>query len=581
LKRPGPPDNESTSIFIEAPSGERFEADVPRGTRLSKLAADFFESQGWPMQDARGRGQRTVVELVNPEDPDETKRLNGDDEIKNCGVQDGDTLRVFPESIEGPLEGSNLEFIKYLQGTDFGVLTKQLVAMYQGEHSTRTEYQVLQNMLLSLEAKLVAQHEESLERTKELENKLKEAADTMDDVKDVLGATEEQVGGNEERLAGVEHRIRAVERVLTKTAETLGGRTTEFRSVEGGSPARTVTWLHFSDLHLCQPKTGWDAEHVITTLQADIKRVREESNLRPDLIFFTGDAAFGHLGKDHGHSISSQFDEAIMLFRQIVEGLFPVVPVENVFLVPGNHDVNRNEVPAATTQWLDDLPREPPAGVKTIHEMLRDADKNWQVCMDRLGDYRAFLERAGFHHLLDDPERLLYGVVREIRDVRIGVAGLNSAWSCGRDNEKGKLWMGGRWQIQTVAPKPVDADLKVALMHHPPNWFTEAEDPALNREIERTFHFLLHGHEHQNWVTRVEDRHVRIAAGAGYGSASNESGYNFVRCNLEEGTCEVWLRCYDEAGGGWIPRLIHRKTDTRGMWLLENLEAMNPEHEAQ
>jgi len=101
LKRPGPPDNESTSIFIEAPSGERFEADVPRGTRLSKLAADFFESQGWPMQDARGRGQRAVVELVDPEDPDETKRLNGDDEIENSGVRDGDTLRVFPESIAG------------------------------------------------------------------------------------------------------------------------------------------------------------------------------------------------------------------------------------------------------------------------------------------------------------------------------------------------------------------------------------------------------------------------------------------------------------------------------------------------
>lgn len=95
------PDNEFFKIFIEAPSGGRFEANVPRGTRLSKLAADFFESQGWPMRDARGRGQRAVVELVNPNDPDETKRLNGDDEIENSGVQDGDTLRVFPESIAG------------------------------------------------------------------------------------------------------------------------------------------------------------------------------------------------------------------------------------------------------------------------------------------------------------------------------------------------------------------------------------------------------------------------------------------------------------------------------------------------
>jgi ubiquitin-protein ligase len=93
-------------IFVEATSGSRFEAEVPCGTKLSKLAADFYESQRWPLQDDRGRGQRAVVELVNPDNPDDTKRLNGDVDICEAGVQDGDTLRIFPESIAGAVDAN-------------------------------------------------------------------------------------------------------------------------------------------------------------------------------------------------------------------------------------------------------------------------------------------------------------------------------------------------------------------------------------------------------------------------------------------------------------------------------------------
>ncbi len=91
-------------VFVQAPSGERFEADIPRDVKLSKLAADFFEARGWPLQDRRGRGQRAVVELVDPHDPENTKRLNGDLDVEDAGIQEGDPLRIFPESIAGAVD---------------------------------------------------------------------------------------------------------------------------------------------------------------------------------------------------------------------------------------------------------------------------------------------------------------------------------------------------------------------------------------------------------------------------------------------------------------------------------------------
>ena len=58
--------------------------------------------------------------------------------------------------------------------------------------------------------------------------------------------------------------------------------------------SKTVTWLHFSDMHLCQPKTGWEASRILETLRVDLDKMRDRG-LLPDLIFFTGDAAFGQL----------------------------------------------------------------------------------------------------------------------------------------------------------------------------------------------------------------------------------------------------------------------------------------------
>ena len=62
--------------------------------------------------------------------------------------------------------------------------------------------------------------------------------------------------------------------------------------------ARTVTWLHLSDLHSCKIKTGWDADRVLAALQTDLQLMRERHGVKPDLIFFTGDAAYGQIGSD-------------------------------------------------------------------------------------------------------------------------------------------------------------------------------------------------------------------------------------------------------------------------------------------
>ncbi len=101
--------------------------------------------------------------------------------------------------------------------------------------------------------------------------------------------------------------------------------------------AKTLTWLHLSDLHACDPRTGWDAKRVTDTLIADLQKMERAQGLQPDLIFFTGDAAFGQIGKKKGEMIGDQFRTAHDFLTSVRKAFTIEVPQRNLFLVPALH----------------------------------------------------------------------------------------------------------------------------------------------------------------------------------------------------------------------------------------------------
>ncbi|MDD4249693.1 MAG: metallophosphoesterase, partial [Methanosarcina sp.] len=332
--------------------------------------------------------------------------------------------------------------------------------------------------------------------------------------------------------------------------------------------SETITWLHISDTHFCNKKNGWDSEEIIDSFFDDLKRMKSEYNLYPDLIFFTGDVALGHFNDSCGLSLRDQYEEANEFLERIRE-IFPKIPISNIFIVPGNHDVNRTLVGEGQTKWLKSLLiNSPEIGRRRINELITENNVDWKRCMERLNDYRDFLKNSGYQHLLQDPDRLTYSIICDINGFNVGIAGLNSAWSSyGGDEDKANLLL-GTYQISEARNKLKETMLSIAIVHHPPNWFTNFEDPKINREIERNFNFHLHGHEHQDWVMPIE-KHIRIAAGALYNSSEQKNGYNFIRLYPSENRGEVFLRTYNN--GVWVPNIIGNKTNNDGIWNLESL----------
>ncbi|HLP57490.1 MAG TPA: metallophosphoesterase, partial [Candidatus Deferrimicrobium sp.] len=349
---------------------------------------------------------------------------------------------------------------------------------------------------------------------------------------------------------------------------------------------QTITWLHLSDLHLCNPKSGWEAGKILKKLQDDFKKLHDDEGLTPDMIFFTGDVVFGDLGKEKGKQIVEQFEDAAQFFDNIRASFSPEIPKERVFIVPGNHDVNRSKTNQYLHRGFDGLMTGDYHHIeKKLNNLIGDTGKDdWKNFIRRLKEYRQLLEFCGYGHLLTDPDRLIYAIEEEINGVKVGIAGFNSAWSSWQDNEKGKLWMAGHWQIQNLSGRMSSPQLKIALMHHPFNWFREAEDPIVQREMSNNFDFFLHGHEHQGWVEEIAGGYKRISAGACYGDSEEEMGYNVTRLTFDrEGnfTGKVWLRKYDRLGEGWVSRPVHGRAED-GVWFIKKgLEPTAPEEEEE
>lgn len=325
---------------------------------------------------------------------------------------------------------------------------------------------------------------------------------------------------------------------------------------------KQLTWLHISDIHSCPKGTDWDADDIYRKLMTDIEKLKKEHDLSPHLIFVTGDIMFGK--NDNCGTFTKQYEKAEEFLKKLMYTCN--VKLKKLFLVPGNHDVNKNNIKQPETLYLKALDE------RAMVSMLESKNTEWTRIIKRLDKYKSFLKNTlSANHLLTDQSHLIYAETRKIHGIKIGIAGFNTAWSCLGEGagDRGKMWLGGKWQIKTLDKALQDCDIKIGLSHHPFTWHTGEEDSDIVLSLQKHFDFHLHGHEHSTWVEPLNDsHHCRVAAGAIYAQKEmlKESGYNIVRLDFEKNIGEIWLRRYDnKRGGDWASHIIEDQTDNNGM----------------
>ena len=308
-----------------------------------------------------------------------------------------------------------------------------------------------------------------------------------------------------------------------------------------------VTWLHLSDWH--QGGKDFNRKVVREALLADIASHARLSQAlsRIDFAVFSGDAAHGSLGAEY-EAAKAQFFEPMLKAAGIGK--------ERLFIVPGNHDLDRSAFKFLPTEL-----RKPFGSSDEANEWLDDA-RGLEHLLEPFQSYTAFAaELTG-----REQTAYAYGASIEAANKKIGLLGLNSALMCARNTDRegkvmdrGYLVM-GEPQVLAGLDQISGHDLRIAVMHHPFDWLTEFDASHVEERLGRECHFILRGHMHIPAI-KVEQGTggdvVVIPAGASYDRRSPENqryvcAYNFTHLDLEAGLGTIYFRRWSERREEWI-----------------------------
>ncbi len=308
--------------------------------------------------------------------------------------------------------------------------------------------------------------------------------------------------------------------------------------------------LHLSDTHIGNPKYRTDSIRVFDSLIEDLEKVSKEFSLNPNLIIFSGDLAYGHLPEI---SLKEQYERAGE-FLDKVSNVFDLTPP--IFIIPGNHDLNRTIIDDAYMSYRDTL------NETLVENMMRDNTDTFKGFLKRQSEWKDFIKTKTSDFILDEALNLISGTIN-YNHTKIGIVGLNSAWASQGDGEQGKLWI-GKNQIERALEKVKDTDFKIAVSHHPYGWLNESENNWIKEKLQSNFQIFLHGHEHSDWFEEHRN-HLILSAGAGYQGSKKPNGYSWISIDFELRKAEIYLREYSDKGkAGWKPRMISDKTDDKG-----------------
>lgn len=242
-----------------------------------------------------------------------------------------------------------------------------------------------------------------------------------------------------------------------------------------------VALLHLSDIHIqsamCPVLTR--AEKIcsaVNTLLPDVGGV---------IVVVTGDIAFA--GKKEEYTLATRF------FAELIDCIKSRVSKETVVhivTVPGNHDGDFKNSSAARRALIDNViaHQEIDGSVVDVITSPQKEYFNFEKCLPQ--DYTIFSD------LLWKQQAIRIG------NKVIAISAINVSWMSQVPEEPGTLVFPVDQYVE-YAKSP--ADLRIALIHHPLNWYSQATYHPLRELCRSQFEIVMSGHEHTSAATLARD----------------------------------------------------------------------------
>src|ERR1043166_4544005 len=250
----------------------------------------------------------------------------------------------------------------------------------------------------------------------------------------------------------------------------------------------TIKWLHLSDVHECDK----DRYHRIAMYEAILAEVK--ANPPIDSVFFTGDLAF-----------SGTAAEYKLLSDRFLTPLRTTLPAScALFMVPGNHDVDRKRV-SKPRLWIVDEEEHSAFQNVGVEGQRKRAD----ALLLRFEAYRELeAEFADWDQNWLGSEQGSICKLITVGSRRIAIVGINTAWLCQDDEDWGRL-TAGRTMVDAALrqAEKIKPDCLIVLGHHPlaammgeKEW---SDGDRIRRRLEQANAIYLHGHLHASGGQRT------------------------------------------------------------------------------
>lgn len=277
------------------------------------------------------------------------------------------------------------------------------------------------------------------------------------------------------------------------------------------------SWVHLSDIHFGHgdAEYGWDQQLVLEALLDDLRGLPELRVPAPRAVLITGDIAFSGGGR------ATEYAEAAAWLGEVAATLN--IPLTSIYLVPGNHDVDRKTDNDPNVRRHVEALRERHVRGQTLDDSLKNPAERAQLTA-RQKNYLDFA--SGFAPQCSE----LHWTATLLCTPPVRIVGLNTALLA-KDNSDHGLLRVGKEQLARSLGGASDDTLVLVLAHHPTTggWLADAAD--VDRWVRRHAHVLLTGHVHdpetQSARSGAGRDFVSVAAGAVHGDAEEVNGHGY------------------------------------------------------
>ena len=298
----------------------------------------------------------------------------------------------------------------------------------------------------------------------------------------------------------------------------------------------SFNWLHLSDFHFGKHEYEQDfsakklIEHITT---------EKDKGITPDAVFITGDVV--NSGKPDEYKLFAE--KIISPMVSLFGGNF----IDNIFVVPGNHDLDRKVNDAFSKEKL----------IKTDADYFHpttDSAKKRKILVER---FDVFCEGIPITSIIDfSLEKGTFALERTVRGRNFGVIGINTAWLCDGEQDKETLTPGIAL-LRTALESLKSVEAKFVLGHHPLDWIHPSHRAPIQAVLAENHAIYFHGHMHaEDFSGQVigAGEFITIQSGAAWQAPEGgrwKNGFMWGALNLEASTISLQPYSWNFAKQCW------------------------------